>query len=62
MREELMAKARRIMEADRSRRIKDIEKFIESRRSSGRLYSPEKGKGLLRDLFGDKRRKATIEK
>lgn len=60
MREELMAKARNMQEADRSRRIEIIKRFIEVRRNAKGPYTPEKCKAQLRDLFGDKYRKATI--
>ena len=53
-REELMAKARQMQQADRMRL------FIESRRSLKKPYSPEAGAALLRSLFRDTHRKATI--
>lgn len=59
-REELMAKARAMQEADRSRRIEIIKRFIEARRNRKKPYSPEHGKEQLRDLFGGKRREANI--
>lgn len=51
-REELMAKADRIIKADRMRQ------FIESRHSLKKPYSPEAGVALLRSIFRDT--KATI--
>lgn len=62
MREQLIAKARQMQEADRSRRIKVIEKFTESRRSLKGPYSPERCKAQLRDLFGDKHRNAMLNR
>lgn len=53
-REELMAKADRIIKADR------MKLFIESRRTTKGPYSPEKSRAQLRYLFGGKHRKATI--
>lgn len=57
-REQLMAKARHMQEADRSRRIEIIKRFIEARRNRKKPYSPEHGKEQLRNLIGDERRKA----
>lgn len=59
-REQLMTKARQMQEADRSRRIEIIKRFIDIRNNSTRPYNPETGKAQLRDLFGGKHRKATI--
>lgn len=53
-REELMAKADRIIKADR------MKLFIKSRRSLKKPYSPEAGVALFRSLFRDTHRKATI--
>lgn len=59
-REQLMAKAREMQEADRKSHLEAISLFIESRRSLKKPYSPEAGVTLFRSLFGDKHRKATI--
>lgn len=61
MREELMARAARIIEADRKRRLETIKRVIESTRSIKGPYSPEKCRAQLRDLFGGKRREAVID-
>ena len=53
-REELMAKAMQMQEADR------MKLFIEARRSLKKPYSPEAGVALFRSLFRDTHRKATI--
>lgn len=60
MREMLMAKANRIIEADRMRTRETIKRIHESRRNLKRPYSPEAGVAMFRDFFGDRRRKATI--
>ena len=62
MRDKLMARAKKMQEADQSRRIAIIEKIIESRRNNRRPYSPERRKAQLRDLFGGKRHEAVIGK
>ena len=51
-RQELMAKARQMQEADRRRRIEIIKRIIDIRNNSTRPYNPETGKAQLRDLFG----------
>ena len=53
-REALMAKAKKMQQADRMKR------FIEARRSLKKPYSPEAGTALFRSLFRDTHRKATI--
>lgn len=60
MREELKAKAKRMQEGDRKRRLETIRLFIESRRTAKGPYSPEKCTAQLRDLFGGKHREAII--
>lgn len=62
MREMLKAKAKRIIEADEERRLETVKRFSESARAIKGSYSPERRMAQLRELFGDKRRKATIEK
>ena len=59
-REALMAKAKQMQEADRKSHLEAISLFIESRRSLKKLYSPEAGAALFRNLFGGKHRKADI--
>lgn len=58
MRDALMAKAKQMQEADRKHRLEAIKLFIKSRRAIKGPYSPEKCTAQLRDLFGDKHRKA----
>ena len=62
MRETLMAKATRIIEADRKRRLENFEKISELRRNRKKPYSPERFAAEVRDLFGGKRRNAAIGK
>lgn len=62
MREALMAKAARIIEADRKRRLGTIRRISESARTIKGPYSPERRKAQLRDLFGGKRHEAVIGK
>ena len=59
-RDELMAKAKQMQEADRKSRLEAISLFIESRRSLKKPYSPEAGVTLFRSLFRDTHRKATV--
>lgn len=61
-REELMARAARIIEADRKRRLENFEKISELRRNRKKPYSPESFAAEVRDLFGGKRRNAAIGK
>ena len=58
MREKLMAKATRIIEADRRRRLEAVKRFSESARSIKGPYSPERRMAQLRELFGGRYRKA----
>ncbi len=58
MRKELMAKATRIIEADRKRRLENFEKISELRRNRKKPYSPERFAAEVRDLFGGRYRKA----
>lgn len=53
-REALMAKAKKMQQADR------MKLFIKSRRSLKKPYSPEAGVALFRSIFRDTHRKATI--
>ena len=62
MREMLMAKANRIIEADRQRRLENFRKIDELRRSRRGPYTPESFAAEVRSLFGDKKRTATIGK
>ena len=54
-REELVAKAKKMQQAD------NIKRIIENRRNLKGPYSPERCKEQLRDLFTGKHHKATIE-
>ena len=62
MRETLMAKATRIIEADRQRRLETIREINELRRNRKKPYSPESFAAEVRELFGSKRRNAAIGK
>lgn len=57
-REELMAKAQQMQEADRNRRLETVKRIIKSARSIKGPYSPERRMAQLRELFGGERRKA----
>ena len=58
----LMEKAKQIQEADRQRRLDMFRKINEYRRSRKKPYSPEAFAAEVRNLFGDKKRDATIGK
>ena len=60
MREALMAKANRIIEADRQRRLDTIRTIDEFRRNRKKPYAPELFAAEIRNLFGDDKRTATI--
>lgn len=62
MREKLMAKAARIIEADRRRRLETVKRFSESARAIKGPYSPERRMAQLRDLFGGEHREAILDK
>ena len=62
MRETLMAKATRIIEADRQRRLENSRKISELRRNRKKPYSPESFAAEVRGLFGGESRNATIGK
>lgn len=62
MREELMAKAKQMQEADRQRRLSTLKMISEFRRNRKGPYSPETFAAEVRNLLDDKRRTATIGK
>lgn len=61
-REELMARAGRIIEADRKHRLETVKRISESARTIEGPYSPERRRAQLRDLFGGESRKAVLGK
>lgn len=60
-REELKAKAARIIESDRKRRLGIVNAIIEARRNRRKPYSPESFAAEIRGLFEDKRRNTKID-
>lgn len=60
MREQLMAKAKKMQEADRQRRLDTIRTIDEFRRNRKKPYAPELFAAEIRNLFGDDKRTATI--
>lgn len=62
LREKLMAKARKMQEADRKRRLETLKKIGGARRDLKGPYSPEAFAAKVRSLFGDGPREAKIGK
>lgn len=61
-REELMAKAKQMQEADRKSRLETFGMIERVRRDLKGPYSPEALAAKIRSLFGDEKRTATIGK